>query len=104
MLLEYSDRTAPRKPSLLRRGRGELYEIEKILTGLRSTAVRQNPRPLGRGASHLLFICPPSLNMPRELTSISEALYENCGLRSPLIHRSYTMLVNSERNISSETK
>ena len=31
---------------------GELYEIEKIFTGLRSTAVRQNLRPKERGASH----------------------------------------------------
>ncbi len=28
--------------------------MEKILTGLRSTAVEQNPRPLGRGASQAL--------------------------------------------------
>jgi len=48
----FFDRPAPRKPRLLRRGRGELYEIEKILTGPRSTAARQNPRPLGRGTSH----------------------------------------------------
>ena len=41
-------------PRLLRRGRGELYEMGKILTRARSTAERQNPRPLGRGASHFI--------------------------------------------------
>ncbi len=40
------DRSAPRKPRLLRRGRGELYEIEKILTG--------KLRPLG-GELHLFY-------------------------------------------------
>ena len=51
-LMHEFDRFTPRKPRLLRRERGELYEIEKILTGLRSTAVRQNPRPLGQGVSN----------------------------------------------------
>ena len=51
-----ADRSDHRKPRLLRRGLGELYEIEKILTGLRSTADRQNPRLLGRGASLLARI------------------------------------------------
>ncbi len=37
------DRSAPRKPRLLRRGRGELNEIVKIFTG--------KPRSLGREAS-----------------------------------------------------
>ncbi len=37
------DRIAPRKYRLLRKGLGELYKIESIHTGLRSTAVRQNP-------------------------------------------------------------
>ena len=37
------DRSAPRKPRLLRRGLGELYEIEKILN--------VKICPLGQGAS-----------------------------------------------------
>jgi hypothetical protein len=41
-------RSAPLKSRLLRRGRGELYEIEKIHTG--------KPRPLGRGTSLMKII------------------------------------------------
>jgi len=34
-------------------------KLKKILARARSTAVRQNPRPLGRGAS--LFARPPTI-------------------------------------------
>jgi hypothetical protein len=40
-------------------------KLKKILTGLRSTAVRQNPRPLGREAS---------LTIKAEFTALKEEL------------------------------
>jgi hypothetical protein len=43
--------TLPCNPRLLRRGWGKLSETDTFLSGLRSTAERQNPRPSRRGAS-----------------------------------------------------
>jgi hypothetical protein len=44
----YIDRLAPCKLRPLGRGEGSYIKLTKILTRARSTAERQNPRPLGR--------------------------------------------------------